>query len=360
MPQKNIRIKDIALLAGVSEGTVDRVLHKRGRVSKAAAEKVNKVLKEINYRPNLLAKTLGQNRTYRIATLTPNPDLDPFWKQSQDGIVAGEKQLAQFGIQVVIESAFYNPAIKESFQEAALKVFHSFPDGVLIAPLFYYASLPFFKRLNEVKIPYILFNTRIAEAKPLTFIGQDLIQSGRLAADLLRVGQTLPAAFAVLHVDEDLSNSVHLREKENGFREHLKKKDPFSQVYSFELKNANTAAFRKELNLVLNIDNLRGVFVSTSKGYAVAPSVKKINPEIRVVGYDLIKVNLECLEAGTIDFLINQNPMRQAKLGIQSLANCLLFNKTVPAQHLFPLEIITAQNVGSYLSHPGNQAGILV
>lgn len=360
MPQKNIRIKDIALLAGVSEGTVDRVLHKRGRVSKAAAEKVNKVLKEINYRPNLLAKTLGQNRTYRIATLTPNPDLDPFWKQSQDGIEAGEKQLAQFGIQVIIESTFYNPASKESFQEAALKVFHSYPDGVLIAPLFYYAALPLFKRLNEVKIPYILFNTRIAEARPLTFIGQDLVQSGRLAADLLSMGQTLPGAFAVIHVGEDLSNSVHLREKESGFREALRKRDPLSQVFSFELKNPTTVFFQKELSFVLDIENLRGVFVSTSKVYAVAPIVKKINPEIRVVGYDLIKANLECLEAGTIDFLINQNPMRQAKLGIQSLANCLLFNKAVPTQHLFPLEIITAQNVASYLSHPGNQAGILV
>src|SRR5690606_21270338 len=40
----NIRIKDIARMAGVSKGTVDRVLHKRGRVSQASYEKVMKVL----------------------------------------------------------------------------------------------------------------------------------------------------------------------------------------------------------------------------------------------------------------------------------------------------------------------------
>ena len=54
-----VRIKDIAVLAGVSEGTVDRVLHNRGEVSKKSKEAVEKVLKEINYSPNLLARSLA-------------------------------------------------------------------------------------------------------------------------------------------------------------------------------------------------------------------------------------------------------------------------------------------------------------
>ena len=45
---EKIRIKDIAELSGVSVGTVDRILHNRPNVSKAAREKVEKVLKEIN------------------------------------------------------------------------------------------------------------------------------------------------------------------------------------------------------------------------------------------------------------------------------------------------------------------------
>ena len=43
-----IRIKDIATLAGVSEGTVDRVLHNRGEVSAKSREAVTKVLEEMN------------------------------------------------------------------------------------------------------------------------------------------------------------------------------------------------------------------------------------------------------------------------------------------------------------------------
>ena len=52
LPDK-IRIKDIAALAGVSTGTVDRVLHNRGEVSQKSREKIEKILTELNYQPNI-------------------------------------------------------------------------------------------------------------------------------------------------------------------------------------------------------------------------------------------------------------------------------------------------------------------
>jgi hypothetical protein len=53
MPAKNTpaRIKDIALKAGVSAGTIDRVLHNRGRVSEKVQKKVLKIIDEMNYEP---------------------------------------------------------------------------------------------------------------------------------------------------------------------------------------------------------------------------------------------------------------------------------------------------------------------
>src|SRR5690606_18493447 len=47
--RKNITIKDIARMSGVSAGTVDRVLHNRGRVSEEALRKVLAVLEQIDY-----------------------------------------------------------------------------------------------------------------------------------------------------------------------------------------------------------------------------------------------------------------------------------------------------------------------
>ncbi len=60
MENKNYTIKDIARMAGVSAGTVDRVLHNRGDVSASSGEKVRKVLDEIDYHPNMFAGNQGR------------------------------------------------------------------------------------------------------------------------------------------------------------------------------------------------------------------------------------------------------------------------------------------------------------
>ena len=80
---KKYTIKDIAKMAGVSKGTVDRVLHNRGKVSQKALDSVNKILEEIDYQPNMLARSLKANRTYRIATLLPDGELDSYWLPCQ-------------------------------------------------------------------------------------------------------------------------------------------------------------------------------------------------------------------------------------------------------------------------------------
>ncbi|MDZ7650013.1 MAG: substrate-binding domain-containing protein [Cytophagales bacterium] len=362
MNPKNIRIKDIATKAGVSEGTVDRVIHNRGKVSDEAAKKVQLVLDKLKYKPNLIARTLGKNKNYKIAALLPDHSKDDYWKQSYDGIKLGEIQLAQFGINFSVDPYFFDMHRKESFLEASLKLFHSKPDGVLVAPLFFFASKPFFKKLSEVDIPFILINTQLQEVGALSFIGQDLFKSGSLAAELISFGQSDLKTYAILHIDEDLENSVHLQEKERGFTEYLNQpgKQQRHLVKSFVLGSPENKNFIPRLREVLTLQNLAGVFISTSKGHIVAKLIKQSSPHIRIIGYDLIRENLTCLQNGTIDFLINQNPMRQAKLGIQTLANHLIFKKAPSPLQLFPLEIITPQNVSTYLSHEGNQSGISI
>ena len=60
--EKRITVKDIATLAGVSKGTVDRVLHNRGEVSEASREKVMKIARQIGYKPNVHASLLPRWR----------------------------------------------------------------------------------------------------------------------------------------------------------------------------------------------------------------------------------------------------------------------------------------------------------
>lgn len=61
MNDKIITIKDIALKAKVSAGTVDSVLHKRGKVAPKVEEKILRIIKEMEYEPNIIARALSSN-----------------------------------------------------------------------------------------------------------------------------------------------------------------------------------------------------------------------------------------------------------------------------------------------------------
>ena len=57
-----VTLKQIAELAGVSVGTVDRALHDRGRVDPKVAQRIKLIAKELDYRPNTVAKSLSSRR----------------------------------------------------------------------------------------------------------------------------------------------------------------------------------------------------------------------------------------------------------------------------------------------------------
>ena len=352
MNSKNIRIKDIAQLAGVSVGTVDRVLHERGRVSEEALKKVTAVLEQIDYKPNLIARTLGANKTYRIAALIPNPQQDPYWASSKSGINQAEAEWLRYG--VTVQPYFFNLYDKNSFRDVAESVKRAAPDGILVAPIFYRETLPYFQQFREQGIPYVLFNTNIPEVDALSFIGQDLYQSGKLGAELMHLAQSgASGVLAVLHVNEDLDNSVHLAEKEKGFRQYFKEKDYSGYtVETLNVSNPSGPDFEELVTRLLNNNELKGIFVSTSTGTSVIAGFleKRKKQGIKLIGYDMLEENIRFMKKGIINFLINQNPKRQAFMGINHLVGHLILHKAAPSRELLPLEIITRENLESYLT----------
>lgn len=69
MPQRRVTSYDIARIAGVSQSAVSRCFAPGGSVSPATRERIEKVAKELNYRPNALAQALISKRTNLVAVL---------------------------------------------------------------------------------------------------------------------------------------------------------------------------------------------------------------------------------------------------------------------------------------------------
>ncbi len=346
------RIKDIAEKAGVSTGTVDRVLHDRGRVSELVKEKVLKIAKELNYEPNLLARALVSKRNYRIAALIPDSSLDGYWGGPQEGIEKAGNELRQYG--VTVTKHVFNQFDVDTFRKEAEEVSNQAYDGILTAPVFYKESLAFLNRWKREGIPFNLFNTHIPDYEPLAYIGQDSYQSGLLAAKLLHYGFQEPATFVVAHIDEDVPNSSHLIKKEQGFLDYFDQlpENEYKIIHE-ELSHANDDIhFAKQMDKIVSRNpEISGFFVTTSKAYTIASYLKsKKLKDLRLVGYDLLKKNLDFLNQGCIDFLINQNPIGQGYYGIQLLIDHLIFKKDVPPIKYLPLDIITRENLHYYIN----------
>ena len=337
-------------MAGVSEGTVDRVLHNRGNISKKALAKVNKVLDNIHYKPNLIARSLGRSKDFRISVVIPEPKLDPYWAEVNLGINQATAEWGHYG--VTIEPFFYVHDGKLSMEFIVNKALKSRPDGMVIAPIFYPQAVHVCNQLQKKGISYVLFNTNIPESKPLSFIGQDLFQSGKLAGQLMSIGKRAAEQIIILHIGEDVRDSTYLLEKEKGFREFYQKNidHPFT-IKSLNLESGERS-LRNKVGSLVNNEKITGIFVTTSKSTAAIACILESSSrnDIRLIGYDMLQENLRHLKSGLISFLINQNPKRQVFQGISHMANHLLFNKKIPKTELFPLEVITQQNVDSYIA----------
>ncbi|ADY52358.1 transcriptional regulator, LacI family [Pseudopedobacter saltans DSM 12145] len=348
MAKKVVRIKDIALKSGVSTGTVDRVLHNRGRVSEDAKKKVLAVIDELNYEPNLIARALGNNKIFTIAALIPDGKLDTYWEAPASGIKHAEKELRGYGI--AVEQFLFDPYNVESFIKQAKQITADNFEGILVSPIFYKEVLPFLEYWRENDIPFIFFNTQIADFGPLSYIGQDSFQSGLVAAKL--ISNSISNGYIVIaHIDESTKNAAHLLEKENGFNSFFKNKKEF-QTITAELNNSTEKDFFGQLDkLFQNNKDIKAIYVTTSKAYHIANYLqKKKLKDIKLVGYDLLDKNIEYLENGLIKYLINQNPYGQGYLGISYLTDYLVFKKKVPGIKHLPLDIIIAENAKYYIN----------
>lgn len=344
---KKYTIKDIAELAGVSKGTVDRVIHKRGKVSKKAHDKVTKLLKEIDYQPNLIARNLKNNKLYRICILIPDPEVDAYWSPCIDGINNVVDELNAFGIH--IETILFNSTSTKSFLDANENVKKLAPNAVLMVPFFYKETLIALNDYNDLGIIVSTINNRIESETIKGFVGQDLYQSGRVAAKLMQSAVQKTGDIVIIHIDEKYKNAIHMQEKEKGFREYYKQSNTFNNaIITLKLKRSN---FDVTLtNFINEQKNLVGICVTTSKAYQVADVINRIkNRRASLIGYDLVHENVNHLKNGLIDFLIHQNPKQQAYLGLKVLAEHLLFDKELPREILLPIDIINSENVKPFM-----------
>jgi LacI family transcriptional regulator len=351
MPSRKARIKDIALLAGVSIGTVDRVLHNRGEVAEKTRLKVQGILKETNYSPNVMAQVLKLKKRYHIVSLLPEPtEYNSFWLKHSLGISRAVEELDPFPL--TLTQVTFDILNEDDFQKKAASLFSLKPDGVLLAPIFKSESIAFCSKLFNEKIPFVFVDGYIENTDFLAYIGENIFQSGRVAGQLIDIVTPELSDILVINIARNLQNVHHLSNRTQGFLSYFQKSGKNKRkIIDINISDPSPGNVRIGIDKVFKENpGIGSIFISGSKSYQIASYLEEKGlKSINLIGYDLLDQNVKYLKLGITRFLIGQRPEEQTYKAVKKLFEFLSLNKVPEKIEYLPVDVVTSENVDFFL-----------
>ena len=312
----NIRIVDIAKMAGVSVGTVDRVIHNRGRVSEENRKKVQTILEMVHYQPNLMARSLASKKQYHFVAITPSFTHGEYWEAISDGIDKAASEMESYNI--TITKLFFDQYNNKTFDDIV-------------------------RNLLDEKVQH-----------QLAYFGTESYDAGVIAARLLtdKISSTSDILMArIIHSGKNDSNQG--KNRREGFCHYLKETGFTGNLHEVELKiNDSVYNFIKLDEIFEANTTIEGGIIFNSTCYILGNYLKARGMQrVKLVGYDLIERNTQLLFDGVITALVAQRPERQGYDGIKSLCNHLLFKQNPEKVNLMPIDILLKENLKYYLNN---------
>lgn len=337
-----ITIKDIAEAAKVSRGTVDKVLNDRKGVSHEVREKVINIAQTMGYKPNLAGKALAfQKNPVKIGVIILNKD-DPLFQEVHKGVLQAFQEFKDFGI--AIEIRFMDNISIEDQLRCIRELAKQNIIALALSPLDEEIIKKELQILTEDNIKILTFNTDI-DVEKFCFIGQNLVQSGRVAGELM--GKLLLNGGKVAVISGPPKIKA-LQERLQGFRSIIEcEYNTVNIAEVFDDINNDEDTFANTLKLVNNHPDLKGIFITGTGVGGVGRALKAIDKhDIRLICYDLRNETINLLKNKTIDFTITQDPFMQGYQSIKVFFDYFLKSQKPFSNNIYTrLEIITKENL---------------
>ena len=202
-------IKDVAIKAGVSVSTVSRVMNNRGYISQATKDKVFNAMKDLNYQPNEIAKSLFKKKSNIIGLILPDIST-PFYAEETRYI---EEELYKLGYKLMLCNA-YNSSTRE--QEYINMLLRNQVDGIIIGS----HTLKIEDYLN-LNLPIVALDRYLGDDIPV--VSADHMEGGKLAAlELLNCGCT-----NILHFSGSSKVPTPSNDRHKSFNDTLEERGDF-------------------------------------------------------------------------------------------------------------------------------------
>lgn len=347
---KKATINMVAERAGVSRGTVDRVLNQRPHVRPDVKEKVLRAMKELNYIPpheeqaEALGLGIGDSRPpRRLGVLLPS-ETGYFFSEVMHGIREAQDVLRTSNVEILVEKC--ESGVPYEYIERLERLESQKIAGLAICAK---NNASVTQKVNEMAdrgIAVVTLNSDLPDAKRLCFIGQDPRQSGRVAGDLmsrcLRPGDRLLIGVGNPEFD---GHRLRLegflsRMEEAGYR---RSDMPIITTYN----DYDLTAEKVKTSLTKDPD-IKGIYMANHSVTGCADAVRELGMErrFRIISHDLTKSTQRLLKNREIDFVITQNIFEQGYRPLICLHNYLEYG-TVPESEQGLISIVCAENLST-------------
>lgn len=262
-------IRDVAKKANVSVSTVSRVINQKGYVHEETKVLVEKIIADLGFIPNQLARSLTNRSSKIIGVIVPH--IGPsFYGELLEGI---ESQASAYGYKIM----FCNTQDDPDRELEYLKFFEQYNiEGLIIA-----ANFSNRDKLAELNIPVVTVDHILDETIPS--ITSDNVKGGSLAAQKL-----IANGCKNILVFRGPSFLLTTMERTIGFLNTLKEHKLYADIFDFDLLNPDVKLIEEVLK---NNSHVDGIFAFSDTLALTALNIlqklgKKIPQDVKIIGYD--------------------------------------------------------------------------
>lgn len=324
-------IKEIAELAGVSRGTVDRVLNDRGSVSPATAALIRDIARQLDYRPNRAGIALAaQRKNLRLGVLlfdTGNLFFDDVWQ----GVFEKAEELGGYNCTVLTKKVGFSARAQA---DAIAELDSCRIDGLVLSPFNDALIAGQIDCLADRGIPVITTNTDIRNARRLAFVGSDFYRCGQTAAGLMRLmtqGET--RVGIITGSSQVLCHTDRIR----GFCDAISDRYPRIHVAAtIENSDDEFESYDKTLELLHSHPEINALHFTAGGVYGGCRAVLAAGrKDICIIAYDQTPTTKELVAQDVISATICQQPALQGSLPLQLLFDYLMTGSRPEKEHYY-------------------------
>ena len=340
-------MNDIAQLAGVSRGTVDRAINGRGRIDKEVEARILQIAEEIGYVPRKKRKEMESVSVVQRRKLGVILQLEKasFMLEVKRGIYDATELLKARGIDILLRAC--DKVDENAQREAILELEQDGIEGLAIMPVDSDSIREELLRLsNEKSMPIVTFNSDIVGTKRNCFVGLDNWKSGQTAAGLM--AYMTGKKGKILIITGYFSNSVSSK-RVDGFLEEMRTTFPNMELLGVQCSYDKEEEVEQIIvNMMSFVPDLAGIFVASGGQAGVRKAFEqlRLNQRPFVIIYDLTPKNERALREGSVDFLIDQQGYEQGFRSLMVLSDLVLKEEEVKEEFLYTdIRIKTKYNI---------------